>query len=256
MRSPPTRVDRDDELDLVEHLGEFRTRLLLVLGTVVLAASCLYPFHGALIDLLNRPLPPAHRHPVTFSIAEPFTVTLKIVFAAAVLVSLPMLFWQLWAFLAPAMSPAAERLMSSLVGAASALLLASLLFAYLIVLPAAVHFLTSYDSVRFTIQVRATDYYSFAITVLMAVAVVFQLPIFVVALGRLRILDSARLRRNRGKGYFVVAAIAVALPGVDPVTTTLEMIPLMLLFELSIWGVVWFERRERAPAPSGEAHVG
>jgi len=115
-----------------------------------------------------------------------------------------------------------------------------------------VHFLTSYDSNVYDIQVRASSYYSFAILVLLAVGLVFELPIVVLGLVRIGITTSAKLRRNRRIGYVAVAALAVALPGVDPVTTMFEMVPLIVLYESSIWLSVIFERRwrshETAPA--------
>ena len=120
-------------------------------------------------------------------------------------------------------------------------------------LPAAVHFLTTYDQDQFNILIRAKDYYNFVLLVLIAVGVVFLMPIFVLALARLGILPSSKLRRNRRFGYVAVAALAVALPGVDPVTTTMEMIPLMVLFELSIWLAVFFDRRWAREAESAEA---
>jgi sec-independent protein translocase protein TatC len=126
---------------------------------------------------------------------------------------------------------------------ATALLVGGVAFGYFVVLPAALHFLTNYDSSQFTILIRARDYISFAIAVMVAVGIVFELPVFVVALVRLGVLPTRTLRRNRRLGYFIVAVIAVLLPGVDPVTTTLEMVPLMGLYELSIWLGVLVERR-------------
>jgi sec-independent protein translocase protein TatC len=94
---------------------------------------------------------------------------------------------------------------------------------------------------------RAKDYYSFVTMVLLAMAIVFQLPIFVLALVRLGILSTRQLRRNRRIGYFIVVVLAVALPGIDPITTIFESLPLLFLFELSIWLSVLMERRESAP---------
>jgi sec-independent protein translocase protein TatC len=125
------------------------------------------------------------------------------------------------------------------------LFVAGLAFGYSVALPAALKFLTTYDDSLYTIQIRARDYVSFAVMVLVAVGVVFELPAFVVAFVRLGIVSSTTLRRNRRIGYVVVAALAVALPGVDPVTTTLELIPLLVLFEGSIWLSVLVERRTR-----------
>jgi sec-independent protein translocase protein TatC len=116
------------------------------------------------------------------------------------------------------------------------------------VLPKAVHFLTSFDDEQFNVTVRAQDYYSFVITVLIAVGIVFELPIFIVALVWLGVLETRTLRSNRRLGYFIVAVVAVLLPGIDPVTTTLEMIPLIALYELSIWlGVIVERRAARRP---------
>ena len=116
-------------------------------------------------------------------------------------------------------------------------------FAKVVALPAALSFLTSYDSGQFDVMVRAQDYYSFVIMVFVAVGIVFELPVFILGLVRLRVLSAAKLRRNRRIGIVAMAALAVALPGVDPVTTLFEMIPLLLLFEGSIWLAVLFERR-------------
>ena len=114
---------------------------------------------------------------------------------------------------------------------------------YWVVLPKAIHFLTSFDESLYNVQIRARDYFSFVITVLIAVGLVFQLPIFIVALVRLGVLSTHTLRTNRRLGYFIVAVVAVLLPGIDPVTTTLEAIPLMVLYEGSIWLSVFVERR-------------
>jgi sec-independent protein translocase protein TatC len=122
-----------------------------------------------------------------------------------------------------------------------------LAFGYFVALPAAVGFLTHFDSNIYNVQIRAKDYLSFASVVLFAVTIVFEVPIVILGLVRIHILSSAKLRSNRRIGYVVMAAIAVALPGVDPVTTTLEMVPLMLLFEGSIWLSVLMERRLEAP---------
>jgi sec-independent protein translocase protein TatC len=116
-------------------------------------------------------------------------------------------------------------------------------FGYAVLLPRAVHWLTSYDNVHFHLLVRASSYYSFIVSVLVGVACVFELPLVVVVLVRLGVLTSAALRRNRRKGYFIVAIIALALPGPDPVTTLLELLPMWALFEGSIWLAVLVERR-------------
>jgi sec-independent protein translocase protein TatC len=111
------------------------------------------------------------------------------------------------------------------------------------VLPQALKFLTNYDNHLYNIQIRARDYFSFALLVFAGVGVIFELPVFVLALVRLNILTTATLRRNRRLGYFLVFVVAVLLPGVDPFTTTLEGLPLLVLYEGTIWLAVLMERR-------------
>ena len=125
------------------------------------------------------------------------------------------------------------------------------IFGERVALPAALRFLTNFDSSLYDIQLRAADFISFAVLVLAACGAVFELPIVVLGLVRVGALSSAKLRRNRRIGYLIVTAIGVALPGVDPVTTVIETIPLAILFEASIWLSVVFERRWRT-APAAE----
>jgi sec-independent protein translocase protein TatC len=129
------------------------------------------------------------------------------------------------------------------VGVATGLLFGGFAFAYWIVLPKAITFLTNYDDELYDIQLQAKPYLSFTVMVLMGVGVVFELPVFVLGLVRLGILTPGALRRNRRLGYFIVACVAVLLPGIDPVTLMFEIIPLWILFEGSIWLAVFFEKR-------------
>ena len=253
MRLAPRRLGHGEEATLVEHLGELRTRLVISLISVAVTFGVVYTFHGHLLDWLNRPLPEHLRKPTTFGVAEPFVTSISVSFWASLLIALPICMWQLWAFLAPAFQEHSQRVVVGFTAFAATLLAGGIMFGYFVALPAAVHFLTAYDSNHFNIAVRAKDYYSFVITVLFAVGVVFELPIFVLGLARLGIVPTAKLRRNRRIGYVIVAAVAVALPGVDPVTTLFEMGPLMVLFEASIWLAVFFEKRWKAREAAHEA---
>lgn len=250
----PRRLAQGERAELVEHLDEFRSRVLVSLGAFVAAFALTYAFHERLIHLLNRALPREHAQPITLGIAEPFMTSFKISAYAAILLVLPVILWQFWSFVAPAVEQRTQRSVGALVVAAVGLLAAGLGFAYFVVLPAAVQFLTTYDSNLYDIQVRASAYYSFAVAVLLSVGIVFELPVFVLGLVRLGITSGARLRQSRRVGYAAVAVLAVVLPGVDPVTTAMEMIPLALLYEASIWLAVAFERRWHSePEPAGAA---
>jgi sec-independent protein translocase protein TatC len=127
------------------------------------------------------------------------------------------------------------------------LLVGGMVFGYFVALPAAVHYLTNFDKSEFNIQLRAKDYYSFTTMVLLAMGVVFEMPIFILALTRLGILSTKQLRHNRRVGYFAVACLGVALPGIDPFTTVIEILPLWVLYEGSIWLSVMLDRRDAKP---------
>ncbi len=243
----PRRLRHGEEATLVEHLDELRGRLIVSLVSVAVGFGIAYAFHSTLIRWLEDLLPEDRRQLVTFSVTEPFITSLKVSFYAGLALALPVVLWQLWSFLAPAFEEHAQRIVAGFVAVGTLLFALGLAFAYWIVLPAALRFLTNYDDELYNIQIRARDYFSFTTLMLFAIGLVFELPIFMLALVRLGVLTSARLRRSRRLGIVIVVAVAVLLPSVDPVSLVFETIPLLLLYEGSIWLSVFFERRwERA----------
>jgi sec-independent protein translocase protein TatC len=247
------RLGHEEEATLVEHLDELRSRVLIALGAVAVATAVAFVFHGRLLDFLAQPLPAGHRHVVALGVVEPFSVSLSVSLYAGLLLALPVILWQMWTFLAPALDPAAERRIHGLAAFGLVLGAAGLAFGDQVLLPRAVHWLTNYDTTHFRLLVRASSYYSFVVTILVGVVCVFELPLVVLGLVQLGVLTSAGLRRNRRKGYFVVAVAALALPGPDPVTTLLELLPMWALFEGSIWLAVIAERRAAKLAVAGAA---
>jgi sec-independent protein translocase protein TatC len=241
----PRRLRHGEEATLVEHLGELRARLIVSIVALGTGFAVAYAFHGRLLDWLNRPLPEHLQKPVTFSPIEPFATSIMVSLWAGLLLALPIVLWQLWAFLAPAFEEGRQRSMVVLVTFATALALGGVLFGYYVILPPAIHFLTNYDSAYFTIQLRARDYYRFVGFVLLGVALAFEVPVFVLALVRLRILSAAQLRHTWRVGIFVMVVIGVLLPGVDPVSTLLSVIPLVTLYVLAIGLATFLEPRWR-----------
>jgi sec-independent protein translocase protein TatC len=247
----PKRLPHGEGATVVDHLEELRSRLIVVLCAVALTTIVAFAFHGHILDWLNHPLPADRRRVVTLGVAEPFTVSVTVSVYAGFLLALPVILWQLWSFLAPAFDPSIERNVLGLVSFATALGTAGLAFGYWIVLPRALQWLTHYDDTHFTNLIQAKPYYSFTSTVLLGIVMVFELPIVVLGLVSLGVLSSAQLRRNRRLGYFIVAVIALGLPGPDPVTTGLELLPMWALFEGSIW-LAFFVERARPDALAGD----
>jgi sec-independent protein translocase protein TatC len=241
----PRRLRHGEEATLVEHLGELRARLIIALVALAAGFGVAYGFHGRLLEWLNRPLPDRLQKPVTFSPIEPFTTSIWVSLWAGLLLALPIVLWQLWAFLAPAIEEHRQRSLVVMVAFATALGLGGVAFGYYVILPPAIHFLTNYDSSHFNIQIRARDYYRFVSFVLLGVALAFEVPVFVLALVRLRILSAAQLRSTWRVGIFAMTVIGVLLPGVDPVSTLLSVVPLVLLYVLAIGLATVLEPRWR-----------
>ena len=238
----PRRLTHGEEATLVEHLDELRSRLIICLVAIVPAFLLTFAFHEQIMEWLTEPLPD-DRKLVTLGVTEPFTTSVKVSMIAALALTLPVILWQVWAFLAPAVSPHFERIVLVFVLLATGLFLAGVAFMYAVVLPRALDFLTSFDDEFYDIQIRASYYYTFAAMTLLAGGLAFLMPIFVLALVRLRVLTSARLRKNRSIAFVVLLVFAILLPTVDPVSLAFEVVPLVVLFELSIWLSVLMERR-------------
>ena len=247
MKRLPRRLGHGEEATLVEHLEELRQRIFVCLGALIVGFIATYAIHRHLLHWLNRPLPAHVGKPITLGVAEPFLTVMKISLFGGLLLAAPVILWQFWGFFAPAVDERQERRVLYFVFFAAGLLAGGIVFGYFVALPAAVHYLTNFDKSEFNIQLRAKDYYGFTTMVLLAMGIVFELPVFVLSLVRLGILSTRQLRSNRRTGYFIIAVVAVALPGVDPITTVIETVPLWVLYELSIWLSVLMERREAAP---------
>jgi sec-independent protein translocase protein TatC len=238
----PRRLDHGEEATLVEHLDELRSRLVIALLAIVPIFLVTFAFHERFMDWLTGPLP-EDRRLVTLGVTEPFTTSVKVSLLAALAFALPVLLWQAWAFLAPAVQPHFERIVLGFVALATALFVAGVAFMYVVVLPRALDFLTSYDEELYDIQIRASYYYTFAAMTLVAGGLAFLMPIFVLGLVRLQVVTSDQLRRNRKIAFVFLLVFAILLPTVDPVSLAFEVVPLVLLFEMAIWLSVFMERR-------------
>ena len=247
IRRLPRRLQHGEEATLVEHLGELRTRLLISLVSIFLPATILFVgFRGRLIELLLEPLPP-DKNVVTLGVTEPFFTSLKVCFFAGLAIALPIVLYQLWSFLAPAFEERMQRTVAVAALAGAVLFAAGVTFAYVVVLPKALTFLTSFNEEFFEIDIRASYYFSFVLVALLGMGLVFEMPIFVLTLVRLRIVTAEQLRRNWRMGVVLVMLVAILLPTVDPVSLAFEVVPLLALYFLSVWLASIMERRwERA----------
>ena len=227
-------VSHDDRLTVVEHLDELRTRIVVSLIVFGVALALCFWQNNLLLEIATGPLPGDHDELLTFGVTEPFTTTLTVSTYGALILSMPIWIYQLYAYVLPAFSAAEKRVLLPLLLAAPFLFLTGVVFAYFVVMPAAVGFLLEFNEGEFNTQLRARDYLSFFSMTMLAGGLIFEMPLAILAVTRLGIVSVDQLRSNRRYAYLVIAIIAAALPGIDPITMLIEMVPLLLLYELSI----------------------
>ncbi len=183
------------------------------------------------------------KRPVTLGVGEPLTATLVVAGYAALLLSLPLLLYQLYAFVLPAFSPSERQVALPLMLMVPFLFFAGVIFAYFLILPAAVDFLQNFNDDNYDVLLQARDYYKFAVLVLAMMGLLFQLPVAILAVTRMGILTTAQLRKHRRYAILVIAIVAALLPGGDPVTMLLMMFPILFLYEGSILLASLLDRR-------------
>jgi sec-independent protein translocase protein TatC len=316
MRFRPVRrlrpVGHDEQVSLVDHLDELRTRLIVSLLTLAVAFAVCFWQNQRLLSLVDQPLaaqtqaqvraghgplgatytvqrssrdvalqlrtvvralkdtpqppgalamldrvdrslrtdvkqlsaPPEGNRPVTLGIGEPFTTTVTVTLIFALILVLPMLLVQAYAYLGPALEPEFRKRTRSLLPAVPILFIAGVAFGYFGVLPAALHFFQNFNSSQFNVLVQASQYYKFAATTLLVMGLLFQLPLAILIITRSGLVTTRRLRRSRRHAVAACALLAALLPG-DAITMLVETVPLYLLFEISLLVAVLAERRAR-----------
>ncbi len=186
--------------------------------------------------------------PITIGVGEPFTTTLTVSAYFALLLALPVLLWQAYAFVIPALNPNERRIAVPAMVTAPLLFLVGVAFAYVVVLPPAIRFLQGYNSSNFDILVQAKTYYTFEMFTMLGIGLAFQLPLGLLALQRVGTINASTLTRNWRYATVIIAVLAAAMPGADPVTTGLEMLPLVILYLASIVMLKIADRRAAARA--------
>lgn len=242
---PSRPRERDDTVALVDHLAELRTRLVWCGAWLVAAFAACYWQRDRLFELLDRPLD--DRWPLqTLGVTEPFFTSLAVAAQAAFVLVTPILAWHAWRFVRPAIDQRARRTVRTLLIVAPVLFTSGVAFAYLLVLGPAVRFLLGVGPESVEVVVRASDYYHFVTTTLLAIGAAFCFPLVLLGLARIGVLGVDRLRSGRRVAYAAMVIVAAMLPTADPVSLAIEIVPLLALYELSIIAVRVQDRLVRA----------
>lgn len=248
-------VAHDDRLTLVDHLDELRSRLIFSLFVFGIAFAICFWQDALILDIVNRPLPD-NTEPITLSPTEPFLTTLTLSMYGGILLAMPVILYQIYAFVLPAFSPSERKVALPLLLMVPFLFMGGVVFGYYVILEPALSFLLNFNESEFNTQIRARDYTSFVALSLLSVGILFQIPVGVLGLTKLGITTPAQLRKNRRYAILGCAVLAALLPTIDPVTMLLEMVPLVVLYELSIllasaWGRPSTEVAERLASAEG-----
>jgi sec-independent protein translocase protein TatC len=240
-------------MTLVEHLDELRSRIIFCLIALGAAFALCFWQSDFLFDIAKEPLD--GRELTTLGPTEPFFTTVEIAGYGAALLALPLILYQVYAFVLPAFSPHERSTLRPFLVAIPILFLAGVAFAYFVVMPVAIEFLLNFNEAQFNTLVRAKEYFSFFGLTMLAMALLFQIPIVMLSLTRLEIVEPDFFSRNRRYAIFIISVVAAALPGGDPVSMLLIMLPLLILYEASI---VVARRFGRPPEPAfrGEMNPG
>jgi sec-independent protein translocase protein TatC len=253
------RLDHGEEATLVEHLTELRDRLIACVVVLAVAFAVAFWRYHDLFAILNAQLPQELQDskPITTEIGEAFTLTIMISVYTALLVTFPFTLYQLYSYLIPAFSEDVSKRLRPLLMFIPLLFLAGAAFGYYVVVPSAVRFLYFWASDEVTALPRARSLYPFEMTMMFVMGIIFEMPAAVWILTRLHILSSRVMKKNRRIAIVLLAAGAAALPGTDPVSMLLELLPLLILFEVSILVARGVERArgkdEDAAAAASEA---
>nr|WP_315191130.1 twin-arginine translocase subunit TatC [uncultured Albidiferax sp.] len=252
----------DDELagteqPFVQHLVELRDRLIKAVIAVGIAAAALslYPGPAALYDLLASPLVatlPAGSSLIATSVISPFLVPLQVMFMAAFMLALPVVLWQVWAFVAPGLYSHEKKLVLPLVVSSTLLFFIGVAFCYFFVFGQVFKFIQNFapESIKATPDIEA--YLSFVLTMFLAFGLAFEVPIVVIVLARMGLVSIAKLKDFRG--YFVVLAfiIAAIVTPPDVVSQLALAIPMCILYEIGIWAAQIFIKHTQAPDEEAE----
>ncbi|HEX7369357.1 MAG TPA: twin-arginine translocase subunit TatC [Rhodanobacteraceae bacterium] len=253
---PATDAGFDLEQGIFSHLLELRSRLMKAIACVVVILVCLVPFANRLYAWLAEPLVkrlPHGAHLIATQVASPFLTPLKLAFYVALFASMPVIVYQLWAFVSPGLYRNEKRLARPLLIAAVFLFYCGCAFAYFLVLPAAFRFLTAVTPAGVEMMTDITHYLDFVMMVFFAFGMCFEIPVVQVVLAATGLVSLQRLRSWRRYAIVVAAIVAAAITPPDITSMLLLLVPMVLLYELGIIAVRFLVKPKVAQDAAGQA---
>ncbi|HEY5528584.1 MAG TPA: twin-arginine translocase subunit TatC [Thermoleophilia bacterium] len=231
--------NRERSMSLVGHLGELRKRITWAAVAIVICCIGAFIEKKYVFAVLMQPLkhtPYAGQKLLAFTATEPFMAILKISIYAGLIISLPIILWQFWAFIMPALYENERKNIFPYVALTTGLFLGGVVFGYYVVLPIGLKWLLQFSAGQFTVMLHVDAYVSFVSLFLLAFGVVFELPLVMMLLAWSGIVDYKKMAKVRKWAILVEAVVAMVItPSQDPISMMLMLIPLMILYEFGIW---------------------
>ncbi|HET7560765.1 MAG TPA: twin-arginine translocase subunit TatC [Rhodanobacteraceae bacterium] len=259
-QEPQRDADAEPGFDLEQgifaHLLELRSRLIKAIACVVLVLACLVPFANRLYGWLAEPLVkrlPVGAHLIATQVASPFITPLKLAFYTALFVSMPVIVYQLWAFVSPGLYRQEKRLARPLLVASILLFYAGCAFAYFLVLPAAFRFLTMVTPPGVEMMTDITHYLDFVMMVFFAFGLCFEIPVIEVIVAATGFVSVQQLKSWRRYAIVVAAVIAAAITPPDITSMLMLLVPMVILYELGIVAVRFLVKPKPAADAAGQA---
>jgi sec-independent protein translocase protein TatC len=239
-------LESDQErMTVIEHLDELRRRILVALAALLIAIVIAFVEYHRIFQIIKRPLQATGvKELVTFSPSEPFMTVLKVSVYAGMMLALPVILYEFWAFMMPALYERERKAVIPYVLLTTGLFIGGVVFCYYLVLPVGLHWLIGFGGDIFNQQLRAGEYVGFVTLFLLAFGVTFELPIVLLILDSIGVVNHRMLKRYRRYAIVIIAVVAMVLtPSQDPVSMILMMAPLLLLYEFSLVMTRLAERR-------------
>jgi sec-independent protein translocase protein TatC len=247
---PQIPTGEPTEMSFFDHLEELRWRIVKALTGVVIGMILCWIFIDILMEdvflrpitAINANLQPGQQR-VNLQNLKPFGqlfLYMQVAIIGGILLSLPNILYQIWAFIAPGLMPKERRYIRSIVAFSSLCFLGGVAFAYFLMLPAALNFFAGFGSTTIENNIAVNEYMSFVVSMLLAAGVVFELPMVSWFLSKLGILTPAFMRKYRRHAIVIIFVLSAFLtPGTDPVSQILLAVPLIVLYEVSIGVSLW-----------------
>ncbi|WP_026906508.1 twin-arginine translocase subunit TatC [Paucisalibacillus globulus] len=233
------------EMSFVEHLTELRKRLLIIAFVFILSFIIGYVVSPIILDFIKSYTFPNDVEWNVFTFTDGFMIYLKCSFLVAIVFTLPVLIYEIWAFIKPGLTPKEARATFIYIPSSLLLLLIGVSFSFFILFPMVLHFMSSLNqNLGATETYGIAQYFTLLFNIVLPVSIVFELPVVVMFLTRIGILNPALLKKARKVSYFILVVIGVSLTPPDFVSDIMIIIPLILLFEFSIQLSSWTVKRK------------